>query len=149
MIRKRTQARECALQILYQYELNPEPVPELLAGFWPVQDEKFSKEVQDFAEVLVRGVVEHQQDIDQVIGRYADNWELHRMAVIDRNIMRFATLELLYLSEIPPKVSINEAVNLAKKFSQEESSKFVNGVLDKINHAERPRNPKKHAPSDG
>ena len=69
------------------------------------------------------------------------------MAIIDRNIMRFAAYELLYLSDVPPKVSINEAVNLAKKFSQEESGKFVNGILDKINHTEAPRNPKKNVPS--
>lgn len=146
MIRKRTQARECALQILYQYEINPEPLSELFKKFWTEWNEKFPNDIRDFSETLVRGVIEHQSEIDQVISRYADNWELHRMAIIDRNIMRFATYELLYLSDVPPKVSINEAVNLAKKFSQEESGKFVNGILDKINHTEPPRNPKQDAP---
>lgn len=146
MIRKRTLARECALQILYQLEVNPEPLDELLKRFWNEQDESYSEEIRTFAEKLVRGAVGQQADIDRVIGQYADNWDLHRMAIIDRNILRFATYELLYLPDVPPKVSINEAVNLAKKFSQEESGKFVNGILDKINHTEQPRNPKKDAP---
>jgi transcription antitermination factor NusB len=147
MLRKRTQARECALQILYQYEMNPEPMPEILKKFWSQQDEAFSEEVRGFAEKLALGTVEHQAEIDEVVERYADNWELSRMAMIDRNIMRFATYELLYLADVPPKVTLNEAVNLAKKFSQEESGKFVNGVLDKINHTEKPRSPKDHDPS--
>lgn len=145
MIRKRTRARECALQILYQQEVNPEPLPELLQKFWEQQEESFSEEVRNFAENLVLGTCQHQDEIDQIIARYADNWELSRMAIIDRNIMRFATYELLYLADIPPKVTINEAVNLAKKFSQEESGKFVNGILDKINHTEKPKNPKPYA----
>ena len=147
MLRKRTQGRECALQILYQHEMNPEPMPEILKKFWSQQDEAFSEEVRGFAEKLALGTVEHQAEIDEVVERYADNWELSRMAMIDRNIMRFATYELLYLADVPPKVTLNEAVNLAKKFSQEESGKFVNGVLDKINHTEKPRSPKDHDPS--
>ena len=91
--------------------------------------------------------MENQLEIDQVLGKYADNWELSRMAMIDRNVMRLATYELLYLADVPPKVTLNEAVNLAKKFSQEESGKFVNGILDKINHTEKPKNPKDHDPS--
>ena len=147
MLRKRTQARECALQILYQYEMNPEPMPEILKKFWSQQDETFTDEIRDFAEKLALGTVEHQAEIDKVVERYADNWELSRMAMIDRNIMRFATYELLYLADVPPKVTLNEAVNLAKKFSQEESGKFVNGILDKINHTEKPIHPKDHDPS--
>ncbi len=147
MLRKRTQARECALQILYQYEMNPEPVVEIVKKFWSQQDEAYSEETRAFAEKLALGAVEHQAEIDKVIERYADNWELSRMAMIDRNIMRFATYELLYLSDVPPKVTLNEAVNLAKKFSQGESGKFVNGILDKINHTEKPVNPKDHDPS--
>lgn len=147
MLRKRTQARECALQILYQYEMNPEPMPEILKKFWSQQDETFSEEIRDFAEKLASGTIEHQAEIDKVVERYADNWELSRMAMIDRNIMRFATYELLYLADVPPKVTLNEAVNLAKKFSQEESGKFVNGVLDKINHTEKPKIAKAHDPS--
>jgi len=147
MHRKRTQARECALQILYQYEMNPEPMPEILKKFWSQQDETFAEDVRAFSEKLSLGTVEHQTEIDQVLEKYADNWELPRMAMIDRNVMRLATYELLYLADVPPKVTLNEAVNLAKRFSQEESGKFVNGILDKINHTEKPKNPKDHGPS--
>lgn len=147
MLRKRTQSRECALQILYQYEMNPEPMPEILKLFWSQQDEAFSDEVRVFAEKLALGVMEYQPEIDKVLAKYADNWELSRMAMIDRNVMRLATYELLYLADVPPKVTLNEAVNLAKKFSQEESGKFVNGILDKINHTEKPIHPKDHDPS--
>lgn len=149
MIRKRTRARECALQILYQLEVNPEPLEELLQGFWMGEEQKaMTSDMREFAEAIVRGTLEHKDEIDQLVNRYADNWQIHRMAMIDRNILRYATYELLYQADIPPKVTINEAVNLAKKFSQEESGKFVNGILDKINHTEKPRNPKADVPSD-
>lgn len=147
MLRKRTQARECALQILYQYEMNPEPIGDILKRFWNEQDEIFDGDIREFAQRLVLGTVKCQAEIDKVLEKYADNWELSRMAMIDRNIMRFAAYELLYLADVPPKVTINEAVNLAKKFSQEESGKFVNGILDKINHTEKPKNPKDHDPT--
>lgn len=147
MLRKRTQARECALQILYQQEMNPEPAAEILKKFWSQHDEIFSEDIRDFAEKLALGTLEHQPEIDEIVERYADNWELSRMAILDRNIMRLATYELLYLEDVPPKVTLNEAVNLAKKFSQEESGKFVNGILDKINHTEKSRKPKDHDPS--
>ena len=137
-MRKRTLGRECALQILYQHEMNPEPLEDVMASFWE-QNEAMSGEVRTFAESLVYGTREHLAEIDQVIRRATENWELSRMAVIDRNILRFATYELLFVKEIPPKVSINEAVNIAKKFSQEESGKFVNGILDKICHSEKAR----------
>lgn len=133
-MRKRTQAREFALQILYQQDLNPEPAETLLARFW--ETNLVPPEVSEYANRLVRGTLQHAAEIDAVISKYAEHWELHRMAAVDRNILRFSTFELLYMEEIPPKVVINEAVNIAKKFSQEESGKFVNGVLDKINHTE-------------
>lgn len=137
-MRKRTVARECALQILYQYDLNPAPLSEVMASFWE-QNPEHTEEVRLFAERLATGSVEYVKELDEVIVRATENWDLARMAVIDRSILRFACYELLYLADIPPKVTINEAVNLAKKFSQEESGKFVNGVLDKINHTEKPR----------
>jgi len=122
-------------------------MPEILKKFWSQQDEAFPEDVRHFAEKLALGTVDHQAAIDKVLEQHADNWELARMAMIDRNIMRFATYELLYLADVPPKVTLNEAVNLAKKFSQEGSGKFVNGVLDKINHTEKPINPKDHDPT--
>ena len=138
-MRKRTQARECALQILYQIEMNPAPVDEVIRAFWEESEENSSEDVKRFAEILVRGSLEHRADIDQAIMKAAEHWGITRMAVIDRSILRFSTYELLYVEDIPRKVTINEAVNLAKKFSQEESGKFVNGVLDKINHTEQTR----------
>lgn len=135
-MRKRTQARECALQMLYQHELNPLPMEELFEYFWE-QNPEYASEVKVFTEQLVRGTVSNCDRINQIVAKYAENWELNRMAVIDRNILRFATYELLYCDDIPPKVTINEAVNIAKKFSQEDSGKFVNGILDKISHSEQ------------
>jgi transcription antitermination factor NusB len=146
-MRKRTIAREYALQFLYQHEMNPGPVEELKASFW-IENENVIEPVRTFAEYLVDGTLAHVPELDEVITRAADNWQLTRMAVIDRNILRAATYELLFCADIPPKVTINEAVNLAKKFSQEESGKFVNGVLDKINHTETPRVAKSNVPSE-
>ncbi len=138
-MRKRTQARECALQILYQSEMNPGDLAEVIRDYWSQNPDFDDEEVKSFAERLVNGTSEHLTELDDVIRKAADNWDLERMAVVDRNIMRFAVFELLFCDDIPPKVTINEAVNIAKKFSQEESGKFVNGVLDKINHTEKPR----------
>jgi len=136
-MRKRTQAREFALQILYHRDLNPEPAETLLNVFW--EENPAASEVRDYTGRLVQGTLRHLAEIDAVLAKYAEHWELHRMAAVDRNILRYAVYELLYLEDIPPKVAINEAVNIAKKFSQEDSGKFVNGVLDKINHSEARR----------
>lgn len=138
-MRKRTQSREIALQILYQYEMNPCPVRELMDLYWN-NNQTVPEEVRQFSEILVEGTVKHVTELDEIIIKAAQNWDLKRMAVIDRNILRFAAFELLFLADVPPKVSINEAVNIAKRFSQEESGKFVNGILDHINHTEKPRN---------
>lgn len=94
------------------------------------------EDVREFTERIARGTIEHLPQIDQKITSYTENWQLNRMAVVDRNILRFAAYELLYMDDIPPKVTINEAVNVAKKYSQDEAGKFVNGVLDKIHHTE-------------
>ncbi len=144
-MRKRTHAREAALQILYQHEMNPAPAREIMDLYWD-HNEPVPEDVKAFAEQLVRGTLEHAQELDQVIKKAAQNWDLGRMAVIDRNILRFAVYELLFLEDVPPKVTINEAVNIAKRFSQEESGKFVNGVLDHINHTEKPRYSASHEP---
>ncbi|MBU3759726.1 MAG: transcription antitermination factor NusB [Candidatus Omnitrophica bacterium] len=135
-MRKRSLARECALQLLYQHELNPKPAGELFSGFWE-QNPDMGDEVRVFAEMLVRGTLEKLPEINEIVAKYAKNWEISRMAVVDRNILRFATYELVFCEDIPPNVTINEAVNIAKKFSQEDSGKFVNGVLDQISHSEK------------
>lgn len=137
-MRKRTKAREIAMTVLYQMDVSDSSWQDLLSNYCEyehVEDE----DIRSFSARLIEGTVTVMDDIDQLLGKYADNWQIDRMAAIDRNIIRFAIYELLYMSDIPPKVTINEAVNLAKKFSLDESGKFVNGVLDKINHTEKPR----------
>jgi len=134
-MRKRTKARECALQILYGIDIRKgDPASENIECYW--QQNKTDPVVKEFADSLIAGTLEHVKDIDKCITKYTDNWRIERMAVIDRNIIRMATYELLFVTDIPPKVSINEAVELAKKYGDDESGRFVNGVLDKINKTE-------------
>ncbi len=134
-MRKRTLARECCLKILYQIEILKGDWRKISVAFW--NDNSFDDEVRGFADTIVEGVMEHLEDIDKIILKHTQNWDLGRMAVLDRNILRMATCELLYMDDIPHKVSINEAVNMAKKYSLEDSGKFVNGVLDHISHTEK------------
>ncbi|HEY5297201.1 MAG TPA: transcription antitermination factor NusB [Verrucomicrobiae bacterium] len=154
---KRREARERAVQFLFQHDLNPPENLELeLAQFWnsqraaAIEEENSATrwgekvelppptaedaETRLFAEPLIRGVIENRDAIDEKIKSHAQNWELRRIAVVDRNIMRLALYEMLFRDDIPPVVSINEAVDIAKKFSTQDSGKFVNGILDKIRH---------------
>lgn len=131
-MRKRTRARECALKILYGIDITGDSTQESIDNFWQSQEIE-DPGVQEFAGVLVKGVLENLERIDKEIAKSAANWQLKRMAVIDRNILRIATFELLFKQDIPPKVSINEAVDLAKRFGDVDSGRFVNGILDKIN----------------
>lgn len=133
-MRKRTRAREFALQILYQADITQSDFLEVLGDFWLKNSENDSKdpEVKGYAQKLVEGVSKNLEAIDKTIERFAENWRIERMAYVDRNILRLSTYETLYLDDIPIKVAINEAVELAKRFGEEDSSKFVNGVLDKI-----------------
>ena len=108
----------------------PTALTEALSEFWNLQEH--DKTLKPFSEDLVRGVVEHEEAIDAKIKAYAENWDFHRIAVVDRNILRLAIYELLYRNDIPPVVSINEAIELAKKFSTEDSGRFVNGILDRV-----------------
>jgi N utilization substance protein B len=85
-----------------------------------------------FADTLIRGVLERRDELDEIIRKHALNWDLHRMAVVDRNVMRLGIYEMLFRDDIPPVVSINEAVDIAKRFSTEESGRFVNGILDRV-----------------
>lgn len=135
-MRKRTFARECALKILYRIEISRESVDSSLKDFWSKSAESMDKESHDFAEILVKGTCDNITAIDEVISKYADNWGISRMAVIDRNIMRMSVYEMLYRNDIPPNVSINEAIELAKKYGDVDSGKFVNGILDKIKKVE-------------
>ena len=143
------------MQFLFQYDLNQsEDLEQALRFFWESQraaalaEEKGAARwgepvelppptaeeaaVRSFAEPLIRGTLEHLAEADAQIRKYARNWDIHRMAVVDRNVLRLAIYEMLHREDIPPVVSINEAVDIAKRFSTEESGKFVNGILDKV-----------------
>ena len=130
-MRPRTQSRVFALQMLYQAEITNEPIDLIRERFWKTA--VASEAVKHFADVLVKGASEHQAVIDGAIRSAATtSWPLHRMPVIDRCLLRSATYELLYLVDIPSAVSINEAIELAKAYSTEDSPKFINAILDKI-----------------
>ncbi|MDD4203152.1 MAG: transcription antitermination factor NusB [Candidatus Omnitrophica bacterium] len=134
-MRKRSKSREHALKVLYAMDVRKDPSSDCLIDFFETYDVK-SKEITQFTTSLVEGVEKQLKDIDRIIKKYAKNWEINRMAVIDRNILRLAAFELLYDDNIPPKVSINEAIELAKKCGDQNSGKFVNGILDKIKKEE-------------
>ena len=127
---KRRKAREIAIQVLFHLEFNPEDPDE---AFQSIQD-NFSvlKSARDFSRSLVRGVFDNKDKIDAKISKASKNWKIERMPRLERCILRLAVFEILHIDEIPPKVSIDEAVELAKRFCGEESGSFVNGVLDNI-----------------
>ncbi len=131
--RKRTHAREIAVQLLYQHDIRSrfEEVPDIDAeGIIAAETEE--PEVRDFAVQLYTGAVESIASSDRLIADVADNWTLERIAVMDRAILRLAVYELNELPEVPPKVVVNEAIEIAKKFSTERSGSFVNGILDRL-----------------
>ena len=125
-------ARETALQVLFERDLTKESlntteiVERWAAEFVVPEASKI------FAQELVDGTIAHQKDIDQTIATIAEDWTLGRMANVDRNVMRLATYEILFCPDIPGRVSLNEAIELAKRFGGEESAKFVNGILDRV-----------------
>jgi N utilization substance protein B len=126
----RRKSREFALQVLYQLDITKQDVIKTLAQF----QDHFSgnEERDDFMERLVLGVLEHCQEIDRLIEKYSENWRLVRMNIVDRTILRMAIFELLYCEEIPPKVTLNEAIELGKRYGSEDSGSFINGILDRI-----------------
>ena len=130
---QRSKSREYALQMLYQLDIRHAELPQIQQEFW--QDHHANPDVQTFADRLVRDTVAHLSTIDPLITQHADNWNLKRMAVIDRNILRLGACELLYLADVPPKVCLNEAIELAKRFGDDDSGKFINGILDAIHKA--------------
>ena len=128
---KRRQAREYALQILFQIDFTENKVGRReLDEFW--SEKKENREIRIFAEELVKGTLEKLEDIDMLIEKLAENWILGRMAAVDRNILRLAAFEILYRKDIPSAVTINEALEIAKKYSSSESAPFLNGVLDRL-----------------
>jgi transcription antitermination factor NusB len=132
-MRKRTRAREFALQILYQIDITHDNCDASLDNFWQAHSqENIEEEIKDFTSALVKGTLDNLTLINEKISQYATNWQLKRMAVVDRNILRMSCFELIFREDIPPKVSINEAVELAKKYSGLDAGKFVNAILDKV-----------------
>ena len=121
------------MKLLYGFDVLPRNIDAVLEEFWALTH--YPKEVRIFAEQLVRGTLTHKSEIDAFIAKNAINWSIERMAVIDRNILRYAVYELLYEDVIPPKVTINEALDISKKYSTPKSSAFINGILDHIHHA--------------
>ena len=138
-MRKRTKAREYALQLLYQLDVTRADPQTGIEDFWQHRD--VSPEVKTFATDLVQGTIRHREELDGLISAHASNWDIRRMAVVDRNILRLGAYELLHLDDVPPKVCLNEAIELAKRFGDEESSKFVNGILDTIHKKRLTRDP--------
>ena len=149
-IGNRHEARRWALQFLFQSEFNrEETVDESFRLFWEHQENEMAADgkpassaptksapprqpARQFAEELARGVIAHHEEIDALIAQHAENWDISRMGTVERNAMRLAVFEMTRRNDIPPVVSINEAVELAKAFSSTESGKFVNGILDRI-----------------
>lgn len=125
----RRKAREYALQMLYQHDVSHD-FEHLLDGFWSSKD--VPENVKEFTNNIVEGVIKNLSLIDGKINQSASNWSIDRMAVVDRNILRMATYELLFINDIPVKVTINEAIEIAKRYGGEDSSSFVNGILDRI-----------------
>jgi N utilization substance protein B len=127
---KRHKARELALMILYELDFRPARVDRVLEEFW--RGTVVPPEVQAFAEALVRGATDNAGELDKLIQENAAHWSMARIAPVERNILRLAAFELLYRDDIPERVAINEAIELAKTYGSEESGAFVNGILDQV-----------------
>ena len=128
---RRRKAREVALQFLYQLDQHGDTDPTAHEEeFWTRHP--LDKETQAFVSELVRGVTRRYAEVDKLIAQYTEHWDIDRMAVVDRNILRLAVWELLDHPSVPPKVAINEAIEIAKKFGTQESGRFINGVLDRV-----------------
>jgi N utilization substance protein B len=127
---KRRKARESTLQILFQLEFNDSDAEKAFQLYW--EDKEATKEIKDYCRWLIEGVISHQESIDGKIQSVSEHWRLSRMPVVDRNILRMAVFELLYEEDVAPAVVINEAIEIAKKFSSEQAALFINGILDTI-----------------
>lgn len=132
----RRRGREYALQMLYAMDVTGYQPDEVFAGFNAIQD--LNRDAFYYARRLVDGVHGHLDEIDQVLGRFAEHWKLHRMAAVDRNLLRLGIYELMFLKEIPFPIIINEALEIVKEFSDVEGTQFVNGILDAASREYRP-----------
>lgn len=136
---RRHQAREVALQLLFQYDLNPRVTREMVAAY--ARAELADAELEAFALAIYEGALRHRTQIDLRIAEAAENWRLPRMAVVDRNVLRLGAYELLFAPDTPPNVALDEAIELARKFGSADSPAFVNGVLDKVRQTAPPPAP--------
>ena len=123
-------SRELVVQFLYLTEMNEGEISSQLESFW--ENNSCEKDVQSFTEDILNDIFDHKKEIDARLEKYSDNWTLSRMTVIDRNLLRMAASELMYSKTVPPKVAIDEAVEIAKKYGAEDSPNFINGILDRI-----------------
>lgn len=134
----RRKSREIALQMLYQMEMTGQPPHMVIDLYYELESGDDDRNpdpgegVRPFAEQLVNGVYAHRDELDRMIVAASENWRLERMSIIDRNVLRIALFEMLYRVEIPPKVSINEAIDLGKTFGSPDSGAFINGILDHL-----------------
>ena len=141
---RRRKAREIALQILFQIEFNDCDLDLMLDHYWAFKT--VEKDVESYSRWLVKNVVEYREDLDQTIQSVSENWRLPRMAVIDRNILRMAVFELRFEENIAPAIVINEAIEIAKKYSGAQAATFINGILDAIKRRveeEKKENPRR------
>ena len=127
---KRRSSRELALKFLYQFELNGGDLDEQIKLF--LERNSSLEDVTNFMKELVLSLIDKMEEIDEIIQKFSDHWILDRMTVIDRNILRMGACELLFNFSTPPKVVINEAIDIAKKYGNEDSPEFINGILDKV-----------------
>jgi transcription antitermination protein NusB len=128
----RRKARECALQMLFQYDIARPEVDDLITTYWEEMNESPRSDINDFAIKLVKGAIENLDEIDERIRKRTEHWRISRMAVVDRNLLRLAVYEFLYEAETPKTVIINEALEIARRFSTYEATQFINGILDGI-----------------
>ena len=127
----RRRARECALQMLFQFDVTQQPPDELLATYWGEMAEA-ATDVREFANALVVGTIAHLDEIDERIKLRTEHWRMPRMAIVDRNLLRLAVYEFLHQPTTPKTVAINEALEIARRFSTNEATQFINGILDAI-----------------
>ena len=127
---KRRSSRELALKFLYQFELNGGDLDEQIKLF--LERNSSQEDVANFMKELVMALIDKMEEIDEIIQKFSDHWILDRMTVIDRNILRMGACELLFNFSTPPKVVINEAIDIAKKYGNEDSPEFINGILDRV-----------------
>jgi N utilization substance protein B len=133
MMGTRRKGRELALQALYQMEMTGDPSPKALESF--LSHFEGNARAKEFAHRLISGVAAHKEEIDRIVGRAAEHWKLTRMAKVDLTILRMATYELLFCPDIPMNVSMDEAIEIGKRYGSGESPTFINGVLDQVAHS--------------